>query len=119
MGEEKLFVIMTNIGEILIFGTTDTDPVDDTNEEFLEIKYPAAMMPQQNGQLGFQMAFPFSDFDKPIKLRKSIIDKISEPNKQIEEAYEQWQKQVRAQLSGIVVPNAQVTTPGDLRAPGQ
>ena len=116
---EMLYVVMTNIGEMLMFGTTDTDPVDDTNEEFLEITYPAAMMPQQNGQLGFQMAFPLSDFDKPLKIRKSIIDKISEPNKQIKDAYDQWQKQVRAQLSGIVVPNAQVTTPGDLRAQGQ
>lgn len=115
MGEEKLFVIMTKFGEVLIFATTDTDPLDDTNDPFLEITYPAALMPQQNGQLGFQLAFPFSDLDKPLKMRRESIDKFSEPNDQIVKAYEGWVTQVKAQVSGIIMPNSQVATPDDLK----
>lgn len=116
MFEKKLFCIMTKLGEMVVFSTDDTDPLDDTNDEFLLVEFPATLIPREGGQLGFQMTFPFSDYDKPMKIRKSSIDRFSEANEQIVNAYNGWMKQVRQQMSGIVIPNAQVTTPGDLRA---
>lgn len=114
--EDKLIVIQTKMGEMLICSTQDVDPLDDTNEQFLIVEYPAALMPQQSGQLGFQMAFPFSDLDKPLKIRKESIDKFSEANDQIAKAYDGWLTQVKAQMSGIIMPNnSQVATPADLK----
>lgn len=116
MGEDKLFVIQTKFGEMIIFTTEDTDPLDDTNEKFLLVEYPAILMPQKSGQLGFQMAFPFSDMDKPLQIRKDCIDKMSVSNDQIGKAYDGWKTQVKAQLSGIIMPgNAQVARPEDLK----
>jgi len=116
MFEKKPVIIMNKFGEILIFTTDDTDPLDDTNDAFLNVEFPAAMMPRENGQLGFQMAFPFSDYDQPTQIRKSSIEKFSHANKQIQDAYNGWIQQVKAQMSGIIVPNAQVANPGDLKA---
>lgn len=116
MGNKKTIVIMNKFGELVIFTTDDTAPLDDTNDPFLLVDMPATMMPREGGQLGFQMAFPFSDHDKPLQIRKSGIEKFSEANDQIKKAYEGWVAQVKAQMSGIIVPNAQVAKPTDLRA---
>lgn len=116
MFEKRLFCIMTSLGEMIVFTTEDTDPLDDTNDAFLLVEFPATLIPREAGQLGFQMTFPFSDYDKPMKIRKSSIERFSEVNEQIVNAYTGWKKQVKQQMSGIIVPNAQVATPGDLRA---
>jgi hypothetical protein len=116
MFEKKLFCIQTKLGEMIVFTTDDSDPLDDTNEAFLLVEFPATLMPREGGQLGFQMSFPFSDYDEPMEIRKEDITKFSTVNKQISDAYGNWKSQVKAQMSGIVVPNAQVANPGDLRA---
>lgn len=118
--KEKPIVIQTKFGEQICCTTEDTDPCDDTNIDFLVVEYPAVLVPQQNGQLGFQLAFPFSDHDKPLKIKKADICKFSElANEQICEAYTGWKKQVKAQMSGLIVPTgAQVATPDDLRQEG-
>jgi len=116
MFEKKVIVIMNKFGEMMIFTTEDTDPLDDTNDAFLNVEFAATLMPKEGGQLGFQMGFPFSDLDKPLQIRKSSIEKFSYANEQIVKAYEGWMTQVKAQMSGIVVPTSQVANPGDLRA---
>lgn len=116
MFEKKVIAIQTKFGELMIFTTEDTAPLDDTNEEFLNVEFAASMLPREGGQLGFQMAFPFSDYDKAMQIRKSSIEKFSYANEQIVKAYEGWMAQVKAQMSGIIVPNAQVANPADLRA---
>jgi hypothetical protein len=115
MFEKKLFCIQTKLGEMIVFTTDDSDPLDDTNEAFLLVEFPATLMPREGGQLGFQMSFPFSDYDEPLQIRKADIVKSSLANGQIKDAYKNWKGQVKATMSGIVVPNAQVANPGDLR----
>jgi hypothetical protein len=111
--EESIIVIQLRTGEIIITQTDDVDPIDDTNDPMLKVSLPAILIPVPNqpGRVGFQPFFPFSDLDEEQKIRKSQISTLSEPNKQMKDAYDNWVTQVKAQEAGIV-PATQM--PNDL-----
>jgi hypothetical protein len=104
MEEEFYFMITLKTGEILIVMTDDSEPMDKTNIELLNLNYPAIIVPGvQKGQIGFQKFFPFSE-QEGCKLKKSQIATASKPLQDFIKAYEGWLTQVKAADSGIIVP---------------
>jgi hypothetical protein len=104
--ENRIIIIMLKTGEILVTGTDDVEPFDDTVIEVLKVFYPAMIIPipQQAGQIGFQKYFPFSDNDEDMEIRKSQIATLSTPVQDIERAYGEWVTQVKAKEAGLIIP---------------
>ena len=105
---ERPFIMQLKTGEIIICTTEDVDPWDDTNIATIQLDFPAVMVPNQNqpGSLNFMLAFPFSDYEDKLEIRKEHIMTLSRANSQLESAYEQWKTQVKAQMSNIIVPES-------------
>ena len=103
----KLFKL--NTGEMIL-----------TEMEVLEngqygLKYPAVIIPipadqagGQQGQIGFGKFMPFSDNKEDIVLNPDSIMVHSEADKKLDDAYKNWQQQVRSQESGIILPGMAV-----------
>jgi hypothetical protein len=103
MNTVKMFKLVT--GEFVIAEISET-----REDGGYELSYPMNIVPvpQQEGhppQVGFAKAMPFSDNSKPIVLLPISIVIESEADKKISGAYLQQVTQLRAQESGIVVPN--------------
>jgi len=106
MGEKFFIIFQMRTGEIVVAMTDDSEPLDDTNIEFLLVDYPALIIPMpqgQPGQIAFQKYFPFSE-QEGGKIRKADIMSLSTPIDNFEKAYDGWVTQVKAQESGIVLP---------------
>lgn len=105
---DNIRLFKLNSGEFII---TIVKEVLDEGTYVLDI--PASIIPippqqaggQQN-QIGFGMFMPFSDSDKDIILNPSAIAVDSEPVASLIEAYDQWKNQIKAQKSGIILPNS-------------
>lgn len=109
MGEEFYFMITLKTGEIIITMTDDSEPMDKTNIEIMNINYPALIVPgAQQGQIGFQKYLPFSE-QEGGKLKKSQISTVSKPLQDFLKAYDNWLTQVKAADSGIILPGGQST----------
>ena len=107
MGEEFYFMITLKTGEIIVTMTDDSEPMDETNIDLLNLNYPALIVPgAQQGQIGFQKYFPFSE-PEVCQIRKSYIVTASKPLQDFIKAYEGWLTQVKAADSGIVLPGQQ------------
>lgn len=99
----KLFKL--NTGEMIL---TDLEVLEDGG---YALSYPAVIIPippeqaggQQN-QIGFGKFMPFSDSKEDIILNPKNIMVESNADKKLSEAYQQWQKQIRSQESGIILP---------------
>ena len=90
----KIFTLVSN--EVIISEF-------ETHDGYLLLKYPAVMMPMEQGRLGFMKHQPFSDPDQKITLFRDKIVTESFPIKQLGEAYENWVVQVKANDAGITV----------------
>ena len=109
MGEEYFFIIQLKKGEIIITMTDDSEPMDETNIETLTLMYPALIVPgAQQGQIGFQKYFPFSEQENGM-IKKSQISTVSKPVDSFIKAYDGWLTQVKAADSGIIIPGGQST----------
>jgi len=112
MGDEFYFMITLKTGEIIVTMTDDSEPLDKTNIETLNLSYPALIVPGgQQGQIGFQKYFPFSE-QEGGKIKKSQIATVSKPLNDFLKAYENWLTQVKAADSGIIVPGGVVSPAG-------
>jgi len=109
MGEKNFIVIQLRTGEIVVTMTEDSQPLDDTNIDLLEVEYPAMLIPmppqvqgQQENQIGFRMYFPFSKQEGGV-IKKSEIISLSTPLDDFRRAYDGWVTQIKAKESGIVM----------------
>ena len=99
----KLFKLST--GEMIL---TEVEVLDDGN---YALTYPAVIIPippeqaggQQN-QIGFGKFMPFSDYSTDVTLNPNSIMVSSDANEKLVDAYKNWQKQLRSQESGIILP---------------
>jgi len=105
MDSVKMFKML--VGEMVITRITD---VDDEGKYLLD--YPAVVVPippdkagGMANQIGFTKYLPFSDYSEDISLNPDMITINSVPTSQLVEAYDKWVTQIKAQESGIVLPN--------------
>lgn len=72
------------------------------------LNYPLVIVPipQQQQQVGFAKFMPFSNTDKSIVLFPSSIMVDSKPDNKMNAAYEQQVSHLKAQESGIIIPNS-------------
>lgn len=103
----KLFKL--NTGEMIL---TDLEVLEDGG---YALSYPAVIVPippeqagGQPNQIGFSKFMPFSDSKEDIILNPKNIMIESNADKKLAEAYQQWQKQIRTQESGIILPGMSV-----------
>lgn len=99
----RLFKLIT--GEFVVTEITET-----REDGGYVLSYPLIIVPipQQQSQIGFAKFMPFSDVNETIVLFPASIMIDSKPDKKMKTAYEQQVSQLKAQASGIIIPNGNV-----------
>ena len=114
---KNIRVFKLSTGEIII-----TEIKETMDDGMYVLDYPAMIIPippnqaqGQQGQVGFGKLMPFSDYKEELILNPRFIVIDSAPAKQMLDAYEKWNQQVRGMESGIIMPNM-VPPAGDLKS---
>lgn len=106
MNVVKMFKLVT--GEMVV---TEIEETREDGSYLLSYPLQVVPIPQQPGQqpqIGFSKLMPFSDYSNPIALLPSSIVVDSDADKKISGAYTQQIAQLKAQESGIIIPQGNI-----------